>query len=169
MVPGRATSLPLPVRRVNNDGAVNGCCGGDGTTATDAAIACSCLPVLDHVHRGRALSLAILVVLANVAALIVLIVYFLTNCTNQYGVLPNEYTATGDTPHSLAELQDQDGVTIIRRSMVYYTNVTFTQFTGTYWEPYEVTCGCGTCDLASCVATIPINVEYEQCNPWLEV
>lgn len=140
-------------------------------TATDAAIACSRLPVLGRYRQGTtAFVLAVVVTVVNLFAFIGLIYYYrVTSCTTQYGVLPNDFTATG-VPPSLAALGDQSGVTIKRQTLVYYqANTTFTQLDGTYWLPFEVTCGCEDCSLASCGETTPIMVEYNQCYPWFEV
>ena len=54
-------------------------------------------------------------------------------------------------------------------SRVLPSQQSFDQLEGTYWEPFAVTCGCDTCNLASCIGTTPISVEYEVCNGWGEV
>ena len=165
-------SLSCSIRRNRND---HGTVGqgknrgdGGGASATDAALALSKLPVLSSFRSGLGPTLAILVIIANIATLVGMVYYFRTSCTKEYGVLPNQ---SGDLiPPSLANLANQAGVTIISRSLVYYqANNTFTQEGLNFWTPFERTCGCSECDLASCSATIPIVVEYEQCNPWAEV
>ena len=165
-------SLSCPVRRNHND---HGTVGqgknrgdGGGASATDATLALSKQPVLSSFRSGLAPALAILFIIVNVATLVSAVYYFRTSCTNEYGVLPNE---SGDfIPPSLANLANQAGVTIISRSLVYYqANNTVTQEGLNFWTPFERTCGCSECNLASCSATIPIVVEYEQCNPWTEV
>lgn len=170
-------TLPLhyPVQNNHNcehdDAALPNSSIANHATATDAAIACSRLPILEHCRKGAtSFRLAIVVAIVNLLVLIVLVYYFTTSCTTQYGVLPNDFTAV-DVPPSLAALEDQAGVTITRRTLVHYqANATFTQLGGAYWQPFEVTCGCeDTCTLLSCRATIPITVEYEQCHPWDEV
>ena len=97
-----------------------------------------------------------------------LVYYFRTSCTNEYGVLPNE---SGDfVPPALAGLEDQAGVTITWRSLVYFqANGTYAHGGLTFWSPFRQTCGCVECNLASCAATIPIVVEYGQGNPRAEV
>lgn len=137
-------------------------------SATDAALALSRLPVLGHFRKKVSLFLAVAVILVNIAALIGLVVYFRQTCTDEYGVLPNE---SGDfTPPALASLESQGGVTINSRTLVnYQTENNYTQLGQSYWTPLSLTCGCPDCNLASCAATIPIVVEYERCNPWLEV
>lgn len=142
--------------------------GGGGASATDAALALSKLPVLGWFRDGVAVALAIIVILVNLATLVGMLHYFRTSCAREFGVLPNEPEMA--VPPSLGNLIDQGGVTIISTSLVYYkANETFTQNERNYWTPFERTCGCDTCDLLSCSATIPIVVEYEKCNPWAEV
>ena len=172
---GRTRSLPHPVR--TNDTLANGRPGTGatevkktgGTSASDAFISASHLEVLSRFPRKAATCLRILAVLANAAGLIFLVHFFRTSCTLQFGVVPNDWDAT-DTPESLARLGESDSVTIISTNLVYYqANKTFDQLEGTYWEPFAVTCGCDTCNLASCIGTTPISVEYEVCNGWGEV
>lgn len=163
-----------PVRGAHNpyeehEAGVRGGNGRDGgARATDAVLALSKLPVLGRFRDGVAAVLAIIVILVNLATLVVMLYYFRTSCVKEYGVLPNEPGLA--VPPSLANLADQGGVTIISTSLVYYqANATFTQEGLNFWTPFEKTCGCETCNLLSCSATIPIVVEYEQCNPWAEV
>lgn len=139
-----------------------------GASATEAALALSRLPVLGHFRKNVSFFLAVVVILANVSALVGLVVYFRRTCTDEYGVLPNE---SGDfTPPALASLESQGGVTINSRTLVnFQTDDSYTQLGQSYWTPLSLTCGCADCNLASCAATIPIVVEYERCNPWLEV
>lgn len=142
--------------------------GGGGASATDAALALSRLPVLGHFRKKLSFCLAIFVILANLVALIGLVVYFRRLCTNQYGVLPNE---SGDgTPPALASLESQGGVTIMSRTLVNFMNDTsYAQLGQGYWTPLALTCGGIDTNLESCAATLPIVVEYEQCHPWVEV
>ena len=151
-----------------NTDVVKGVDGGSGASATDAAVALSQLPVLRHFREGLGLVFAISAIITNFAALVYLVYYFRTSCTNEYGVLPNE---PGDfVPPALADLEDQAGVTIFSRSLVYFqTNDTYTQGNLTFWTPFQTSCGCAECNLDSFAATIPIVVEYEQCNSWAEV
>ena len=150
------------VRPMNRGGSTS------GASATDAAIALSQLPVLGHFREGLGLVFALFAIVVNFAALVGLLYYFRTSCTSEYGVLPNE---PGDlVPPSLASLADQGGVTITAQSLIYYqANSTYSQGGLNFWTPFQPTCGCSECNLASCAATIPIVVEYEQCNPWAEV
>ena len=172
---GRARPLPHPVR--TNDKWDNGrpetgateVKKTGGISASDAFISASHLEILNRFPRKAATCLGILAVLANAAGLIFLLHFFRTSCTLQFGVLPNDWVSI-DTPESVARLGESDGVTIISTNLVYYqANKTFDQLGGTYWAPYAVTCGCDTCNLASCTGTTPISVEYEVCNGWGEV
>ena len=167
-------ALNNPVRRAHNHydeheiGGRGGTGGGGGASATDAALALSKLPVLGRFRSGFAPALAIIVILVNVATLVGMLYYFRTSCVREFGVLPNESELA--VPPSLSNLADQGGVAIISTSLVYYqANKTFTQEGLDFWAPFQRTCGCDNCDLLSCSATIPILVEYEQCNPWAEV
>lgn len=159
--------LDLPVRHVpsNHDRYEDKVAGA---SAADAAVALSHLPVLGHFRKGLRLVFAIIVIVANFATLVGLVYYFGTSCTKEYGVLPNE--PVDSVPPSLADLEDQGGVTIISRSLVYFqANHTYTQAGLTFWTPFQTSCGCAECNLESCSATIPIVVEYELCHPWAEV
>ena len=139
-----------------------------GASATDAALALSRLPVLGHFRKKVSFVLAIAVIVTNLVALICLVLYFRRLCTDQYGVLPNE--AASVTPPALASLESQGGVTIRSRTLVnYMTDSSYTQLGQSYWTPLALTCGSDDSNLASCAATLPIVVEYEQCHPWAEV
>ena len=140
---------------------------GGGASAANAAFAVSKLPVLGWFRDGVAVALVIIIIV-NAATLVGMIYYFRTSCTSEYRVLPNQPELP--VPPSLANLADQGGVTIISTSLIYFqANATSTQGGLNFWTPFQPTCGCDDCNLASCSATIPIVVEYEQCNPWGEV
>lgn len=123
--------------------------------------------MLQRIRKDTAIFLAAGVVFVNVAVMAYLVYYFRTDCTMQYGVLPNDWTM--DTPASLQSLQDKDGVTIVKRMLVFYQeNESFSMqpdVTRSFWSPWVMTCGCGVgsddCDLAFCGGSTPINVEYE--------
>ena len=172
---GRTRSLPHPVRTNDSRAGERPETGETevkktgGISASDAFISASHLEILNRFPRKAAMCLGILAVLANAAGLIFLFHFFRTSCTPQFGVLPNDWDAI-DTPESLARLGESDGVTIISTNLVYYqADTTFDQLEGTYWAPFAVSCGCDTCNLASCIGTTPISVEYEVCNSWGEV
>ena len=163
-------SLSRPVRDLHDnrheDQGRGGSSGG-GASAKDAALAVSKLPVLGWFRDGVAVALVIIIIV-NAATLVGMIYYFRTSCTSEYRVLPNQPELP--VPPSLANLADQGGVTIISTSLIYFqANATYTQGGLNFWTPFQPTCGCDDCNLASCSATIPIVVEYEQCNPWAEV
>ena len=142
------------------------------TTASEAFIAASHLPILSWFSQGAAASIGIFAMFANLTGLIFLFYYFRTSCPRQYAILPNEWDAIGDTPQSITDLEATDGVTIISTYLIHYkADENFTQLGGTYWMPFAVTCGIceEECQLASCVGTTPISVEYNQCNAWGEV
>jgi len=93
-------------------------------------------------------------------------------------VLPSDFDSDDldYVPQALATLEGQAGVTIIERTLIYYSDIRFNRtFNGvenSYWQPISYTCGCygePDCTFRSCGGTIPINVEYEQCTPWQEV
>ena len=155
-------------RYKDNTDVVKGVDGGSGASVTDAAVALSQLPVLGRFREGLGLVFAISTIITNFAALVYLVYHFRTSCATEYGVLPNE---SGDfVPPALAELENQAGVTMISRSLVYFqANDTYMQGNLTFWTPFQPTCGCAECNLASCAATIPIVVEYDQRNPRAEV
>lgn len=161
---------------------------GVDTSKEEAALACSRLPVLTYFREGSARTIAAFLVAAlNLVALVYLVWFFNTSCTIQHGVVPSESPPDDVTdpdsyaPPALAELQDQAGVTMLERSLIYYSatetferdwTVDDTDTTLSYWEPQSFTCGCGAggaCNLASCGGTIPIVVKYEQCPPFEEV
>lgn len=167
----RMSAVEKPVPITNEEGAKQcGCCS---PLAMDAVIACSQLPILQNFRdNGYAAILAGLVIASNVVALIGLTIYFLYSCSRLYGMLPNQWDM--DPPPALATLESQEGVTIVKTQMIYFqAEESYTQeingVARAFWEPLAVTCGCDTCDLLSCQATVPLTVEYDQCNPLAEV
>ncbi|CAM9943377.1 unnamed protein product [Scytosiphon promiscuus] len=157
------------------------------TSKEEAALACSRLPVLAYFREGSGrTTVGFFVAALNLLALAYLAWFFSSSCTTQHGVLPSESPSSDVTdpdsyvPPALAELEDQAGVTMLERSLIYYSATDTFERGGTvdgvdttlsYWEPQSFTCGCGAggdCNLASCGGTIPIVVKYEQCPPFEE-
>ena len=90
-----------------------------GTTATDALISASHLLILNRFHRGAAMWLGIVTIIANLTGLAFLFYYFRTSCNLQYVVVPNDWEAI-DTPAPIAGLEASEGLTIISTSLVIY-------------------------------------------------
>lgn len=145
----------------------------------EAALELSQLPVLEYVEKKKRLWFAFGVMLLNVAVLLGIFFTWLDFCSTQHAVLPSDYDSDDldYVPQALATLEGQAGVTIIERTLIYYSdtgrfNRTFNGVESSFWQPTSYTCGCygdPDCNFRSCGGTIPINVQYEQCTPWQEV